>query len=106
MKKSENVKVYALSVDPPKVNKTFAEKLASDGKGAIDFQILADLDHKIIEAYGLRDPAYEKEKIHGIPHPAVYVIDKTGKIAWARVESDYRRRPSNNEIRAALDALK
>lgn len=106
MKKGENVKVYALSVDPPAVSKTFAEKVASDGKGAINFQILSDPDHRVIDAYGLRDPAYEKEKVYGIPHPAVYVIDKTGKIAWARVEADYRKRPSNNEIRLALDALK
>ncbi len=81
-------------------------KLGSDGKGAIKFQILSDPDHKVIDAYGLRDPAYEKEKVYGIPHPAVYVIDKTGKVAWTRIESDYRKRPTNSEIRVALDALK
>ena len=42
----------------------------------------------------------------GIPHPAVYVIDKAGKVAWAKIESNYRERPANDEIRAALDALK
>lgn len=106
LKKGENVKLYALSVDSPDVSKAFAEKLGSDGKGAIDFQILSDPDHKIIDAYGLRDPAYEKEKIYGVPHPAVYVIDKTGKVRWARIESDYRKRPANSEIRVALDSLK
>lgn len=106
LKKGENVKLYALSVDSPEVSKTFAEKLGSDGKGAIDFQILSDPDHKIIDAYGLRDFAYEKEKIYGVPHPAVYVIDKTGKVRWARIESDYRKRPTNSEIRVALDSLK
>ena len=106
LKKGENTRLYAVSVNPPDVSKTLAEKLASDGKGAIDFQILSDVDHKIIDAYRLRDPAYEKEKIYGIPHPAVYVIDKTGKVAWARIESDYRKRPLNSEIRVALDALK
>ena len=106
MKTGENVKLYALSVDPPDVSRTFAEKLGSDGKGAINFSILSDPDHKVIDAYGLRDPAYEKEKIYGIPHPAVYVIDKNGKIVWAKVESDYRKRPTNGEIRIALDVLK
>ena len=104
LKKGENVRLYAVSVDPPDVSRTFAEKLGSDGKGAISFQILSD--HKVIDAYGLRDPAYEKEKVYGIPHPAVYVIDKTGKVAWARIESDYRKRPTNSDIRVALDALK
>jgi peroxiredoxin len=106
LKKGENVKLYALSVDPPDVSKSFAEKIASDSKGAVNFLMLSDPDHRIIDAYGLRDPAYEGQKVYGIPHPAVYVIDKTGKVAWAKIESNYRERPANQEIRGALDALK
>ena len=88
------------------MSKTFAEKIASDGKGAINFPILSDPEHKIIDAYGLRDPAYEAQKVYGIPRPAVYVIDKKGKVTWAKIESDYKQRPTNEEIRAALDSLK
>ena len=106
LKQSENVKLFAISVDPPDVSKKFAEKIAADGKGAINFPILSDPDHKIIDAYGLRDPAYEGQKVYGIPHPAVYVIDKQGKVAWAKIESDYKQRPTNEEIRVALDSLK
>lgn len=98
--------LYAISVDPPNVSKDFAEKIASDGKGAVSFPLLSDPEHKIIDTYGLRDPAYEGQKVYGIPHPAVYVIDKTGKVAWAKIESNYRERPTNQEIRAALDTLK
>jgi len=36
----------------------------------------------------------------------VYVIDKKGIIAWAKVESNYRERPTNDQIRTALDNLK
>lgn len=106
MKKDENVKLYAISVDPPDASKTFAEKIAADGKGAVSFPMLSDPDHKIIDAYGLRDPAYAGQQFNGVPHPAVYVIDKTGKVAWVKIESNYRERPTNQEIRAALDALK
>jgi len=106
LKKGENVNLYAISVDPPNVSKDFAEKIASDGKGAVSFPLLSDPEHKIIDTYGLRDPAYEGQKVYGIPHPAVYVIDKTGKVAWAKIESNYRERPTNQEIRAALDTLK
>ena len=88
------------------MSKDFARKIASDGKGAVNFPILSDLDHKIIDVYGLRDPAYEGQKVYGIPHPAVYVIDKAGRVAWAKVESNYRERPTNEEIRAALGSLK
>lgn len=106
LKKGENVKLYAISVDPPDVSKDFAEKLGSDNKGAITFPILSDPYHKIIDTYGLRDPAYEGQKVYGIPHPAVYVIDKSGKVGWAKIESNYRERPTNEEIRKALDGLK
>jgi peroxiredoxin len=100
------VKLYAISIDRPDVSKMFAEKIASDGKGAVGFPLLSDPEHKIIDAYGLRDPAYEGQKVYGIPHPAVYVIDKSGKVIWAKIESNYKERPTNEEIRKALDALK
>ena len=80
--------------------------LPRTARGAISFPILSDPEHKVIDAYGLRDPAYEGQKVYGIPHPAVYVIDKQGKVAWAMIESDYKQRPTNEEIRAALESLK
>lgn len=106
LKKDEDPKLYAISVDPPDVSKDFAAKIAADGEGAVDFAILSDPDHKTIDAYGLRDPAYAGQKFDGIPHPAVYLVDKTGHVTWAKVESDFRKRPTNEEIRAALDELR
>jgi peroxiredoxin len=106
LKKDENVRLFAISVDPPDVSKEFASKLAADGRGEIAFPLLSDSDHRTIDAYGLHDPAYDGEKFAGIPHPAVYVIDKNGIVVWAKVESNYRERPRNEEIRAALDSLK
>jgi len=106
LKRDENVKLYAISVDPPDVSQDFAKKIASDGKGEINFPILSDTAHKTIDAYGLLDPAYKGKETYGIPHPAVYVIDKNGKVSWAKIESNYRERPTNEQIRAALDAIK
>jgi len=56
LKKGENVNLYAISVDPPDVSKDFAGKIASDGEGKVNFPLLSDPQHKIIDAYGLRDP--------------------------------------------------
>ena len=106
LNKDENVKLYAISVDPPEVSKKFAEKIASDGNGKVSFPLLSDPDHKMIDAYGLRDPAYKGQDVYGIPHPAVYIINKEGKVSWAKIESNYRKRPTNDEIRAALNSLK
>mgnify|MGYP003576758938 CR=1 FL=1 len=93
-------------MDPPDASKNLAEKIASDGKGKVGFSLLSDLDHKVIDAYGLRDPAYKGQDTYGIPHPAVYMINKDGKITWSRIESDYRKRPTNDELRAALNTSK
>lgn len=106
LKRDENIRLFAISVDPPSVSKEFAARLATDGKGEIKFPLLSDPDHRVIDAYGLHDPAYDGEKFAGIPHPAVYVIDKNGIVTWVKVESNYRERPGNEEIREALDSLK
>lgn len=54
----------------------------------------------------LEEEACEGQKVYGIPHPAVLVIDKTGRVSWVKVESNYRERAITQEIRAALDGLK
>ncbi len=105
-KPAENVHVYAISIDRPEQSRDFAEKIAADGKGAVSFQMLSDPGHRVIDAYGVRDPEYNGQKFEGIPHPAVYVVDKNGRITWLTFEEDYKKRPSNTEIRNALDALK
>lgn len=106
LKKDENIKLFAISVDPPETSKELAAKIAADGNGEINFSLLSDPDHRTIDAYGLHDPAYDGDKLAGIPYPAVYVIDKSGIITWAKVESNYRERPTNDRIRAAIDKLK
>lgn len=104
-KENDKIRILAISVDPPERSKALAQKIASDGKGPITFTLLSDPDHKVIDSYRLHDPAYDGEKVEGIPYPAVYVIDKEGRVAWAKVESNYRKRPSIAEIRAAVNAL-
>lgn len=105
LRKGEKVKLYAISIDTPDLSRDFAKKIASDGEGELGFPLLSDPEHRTIDAYGLRDPVYEGKKIYGIPHPAVYVIDKKGRVAWAKIESDYKERPVNADIRAALNKL-
>lgn len=104
-KAKETLDIYAISIDPPEKSKSFAEKIAADGKGNLGFLILSDPGSKTIDAWGLRDPAYKGQPIDGVPHPAVFVLDKSGKVAWSRIESDFKVRPTNAEIRKALDGL-
>ncbi len=102
LKPNEAVKLYAISVDSHAKSKEFAEKIATDRRGEINFPLLSDPEHRTIDAYGLRDPAYAGQKVDGIPRPAVYLIDRVGRVVWSKIESDYKKRPTNVEIRAAL----
>ncbi len=79
-----------------------AEKIGSDGRGAVTFPLLSDPLHQTINAYGLFDSTYKGKKAEGIPHPAIYVIDTKGRVAWAQVEEDYKKRATNKDIRAAI----
>lgn len=106
LRPNEGMSLYAVSIDGPGKGRQLAEKIASDGRGEISFSLLSDPGGRTIDAYGLRDPAYAGKEADGIPHPAVYVIDRKGRVAWSKVESDYKKRPTGGEIRAALDALK
>jgi peroxiredoxin len=105
IKDKEQVRLLAISVDDHETTKKFIEKISSDGNGSVNFTMLSDPDHKVIDRYGLHDPTYDGTKFDGIPHPAVYVIDKAGLVAWSKVESDFKVRPSNADIRTALESL-
>ena len=106
LNKDDNAALYAVSVDNPETSRTFGEKIAKDGKGALGFPILSDPNHKTIDAYGLFDTAYVGKGVEGIPHPAIYILDKNRKIVWAKIETDYKNRPTNQDIRAELIKIK
>lgn len=97
--------VIAISVDTPGQSREFGEKIAADGKGKVDYPILSDPGHRVIDAYGIRDPDYNGQKFEGIARPTVYVINKDGRVTWMKVELNYKERPTNSDIRGALDAL-
>lgn len=105
VKPGDRFSLFAISIDPaPKVRELIA-KIEKDGKGKVDFPLLSDPGHKTIDSYGLYDPAYAGQEFDGIPHPAVYVLDKDRKVVWAKVEMDYKKRPSVTDIRTALTPL-
>lgn len=99
------MRFFAISVDLPQDSRQLATKIAADGRGAVGFSLLSDPRAITIDRYGLRDPAYAREKLDGVPHPAVFVLDAQGRVRWSKIESDYRERPTNEQVAAALDAF-
>ena len=102
----DKVKILAITIDNAERNKGVLARIAKDGKGELPFPILTDERHKTIDSYGVFDPAYIGQEFEGIPHPAIFILDKNRKVLFARIEPDYKKRPTNAELRVELDKLK
>jgi peroxiredoxin len=68
--------------------------------GEFDFPLLEDKNHKLIDRYGLLNPEGK-----GWPHPSTYVIDKQGVVRWNFIETDYTKRPTNEQILKEVRSL-
>jgi peroxiredoxin len=82
-----------------------ARKIAADGRGPLGFSLLSDARSVVVDRYRLRDTAYAGQKIDGVPSPTVFVLDSSGRIRWMKIESDYRERPTTEEVAGALDSF-
>jgi alkyl hydroperoxide reductase subunit AhpC len=70
--------------------------------GDLDFPLLEDKGHEVIDRYGIRNPAEVKP---GIPYPTVYIIDRQGIVRHRFVDPENYSRPSNEEIREELKRI-
>ena len=97
----KNAELLVVSIDGPNETKMTVSRVAVDGVQP-EFGFLSDPQHAVIDRYGVLNPSGSRR---GIPHPAAYVIDKSGVVRWRDVQTDYKVRPTNAQILAALRAL-
>lgn len=91
----------ALSYDPPAVLSGFAAKTG------IGYTLLSDEKSAMIDAFGLRDPAYAPGSYaHGVPKASILLVDAKGVLRWKSVATDYKVRADNAAILKAVDALR
>ena len=77
------------------------DRVAEEHEGyVLDFDLLSDPEAAIINRYGLFNQ--DDPRGRAIPHPTVYVIDTDGVVRWKFTEVNYRIRPENDDILAAL----
>ena len=89
-----------ISYDEPQV---LADFVARENIG---YTMLSDEGSAMIDAFELRDPQYSEDSFaYGVPRPAIMVIGADGTVRAKMIESDYRVRPENADILAAIDAL-
>jgi peroxiredoxin len=91
------VQILAVSIDSHDASKKMVQKLKERSFGDLDFPLLEDKDHKVIDRYGILNPNNK-----GWPHPATYVLDRRGVVRWRFIETDYKKRPTNEQILEAL----
>lgn len=74
----------------------------NDGPGGLipPFRMLHDLDHRVINRYGVLNA--EGYRGRTVPHPATFVIDREGVVRWKVIETDYRMRPTSEQIIEAV----
>ncbi len=79
------------------------DRVAEDDGRLIEYRLLADPDHAVIDRYGLYND--NEARTRPVPHPTVLVIDKDGVVRWKFIEINYRIRPTNEDILQALAEL-
>jgi peroxiredoxin Q/BCP len=91
--KSVGAGILAISVDSPDQSRDFAGKLR------LPFPLLSDVNHKVIDAYGVYDAENKISK------PAVFLVDKKGIVRWTYVGKDKADRPLNDVLLAELKKI-
>jgi len=90
------VQILGISPEGPEVWAKLSEELAAY-PGPMDYPILQDLGHRVIDRFGILNPAGR-----GWPHPGAYIIDANGIVRWKFVRTDFRERPTNEMMRSAI----
>ncbi len=83
----KNAEVLALAVQDQ------AGALAATGSAQAAYPILADPDHRVADAYGVYNRLGD-----GLAAPAVFIINKSGQIAWSYIGQNVGDRPNNQTI--------
>jgi len=99
-----STEIIALSSDDPSDLQMMVDRVAEENEGLVlDYTLLSDPDASVINRYGLFNQ--DDPRGRAIPHPTTYVIDMDGRIQWKMTEVNYRIRPENEDILAALMEL-
>ena len=91
---SYDTQVLGISMDATHSLREFGQKLG------ITYPLLSDFypQGKVADAYGVRHAA-------GMPERALFVIDKSGKLAWIHVHRPIAEAPDNEELFEVLRKL-
>jgi len=95
--------IVAIAVDPPERSEAVRRQLE------LPFAILCDVNRKIVRDWGV----FEPQQMRGIAKPAVFIVDRDGRVKFASVDLEAVRVPAaavvdilTTRIRASQDEVK
>lgn len=96
-----NAEILAVSVDARDMQQAMIDRINDGPDGSVpNFRMLHDQDNRVINRYGVLNP--EGYRGRTVPHPSTFVIDREGVVRWKVIETDYRMRPTGEQIMAAV----
>lgn len=106
----KNVAILAISKDSHNDSRKMIEETNKpEYPGVFDLTLLSDTPHKVIDQYGLYNPAEEQFDVDtnsfkesGIPYPMTYIINKDGIVVSRLFDQVTYQRPTNEQVRSEL----
>jgi len=91
--------LFGISYDSPEHQDRFSMNQM------LTYRMLSDEPSAVIDAFGLRDPQYTEGRAVGVPYASVIVVNKEGQVTARIVSSDFKMRPTNEQILALVDSI-
>jgi glutaredoxin-dependent peroxiredoxin len=92
--------VVGISVDGPVAQKAFADQ------HKLNFSLLSDFNREAVRAYGIEDPNFFGGLLPGVAKRSVFVLDRSGKVAYRWVTDNPTVEPNYDEVAGALRKIK
>jgi peroxiredoxin len=95
----QNVRLFAVSVDPPEASAALRQRLQCD------FTFLSDPDGKVLDLLNIRHRGGRRKDHGDIAYPTQVLVDKDGIVRWTYESDNFRVRASPAQVFAAIAQL-
>ena len=96
---AQNVRLFAVSVDPPDASAALKQRLQCD------FTFLSDPDGKVLDRLNIRHRGGRERDQGDIAYPTQVLVDKDGIVRWTYESDNLRVRAHPEQIFTAIAAL-
>jgi peroxiredoxin len=95
----KNVRLFAVSVDPPEVSEALRRRLN------LDFTFLSDPDGIVLDALNIRHREGRMQDGGDVAFPTQILVDRDGIVRWTYAPESYRVRARPGDVFAEIARL-